>query len=449
MRLFLGNGSPGYTPSTKRGTWNDSSSTVVGSLKADVANCGSNTSTSKAEAVSTNNYNVLLGRFVSDAFAAGGTVPAGAIRILAGVRESSTSMNAFYRVHIYITTGDSDTPRATIVTDTVPTNTLEWYQNTSGGAGWDSITFGHSTFDCQAGDRVVVELGYQAQNTSTTSFTGFLYYGGTGTTELGHGDTNVTTRVGFIDFAQFDPLFDPMETGTDTSPTYVNLGSVQLTATAANNATCTVPSGIANGDFMLLAACNAAPDPNTQASFTEYFDVESGNDIGAMLGWRTASGEPANYNITGPTVNTGISACILGYRGVSGVRDWKVGPTVSTPNTAGQANSFVPPQLEGIQSTDIVLHIVMYVNDTSSANVNQAMTPGHNTGWTTRLNQNLRAPSGGSWGTGICVMEKVGGVDAPYVNSGIWTQFVVVRIALIGTAAASGPEPGRWFMTVG
>jgi hypothetical protein len=53
---------------------------------------------------------------------------------------------------------------------------------------------------CQAGDRLVLELGYVAENTSSTSFTGYINYGGTGATALADGSTAVTTNPGWMDF---------------------------------------------------------------------------------------------------------------------------------------------------------------------------------------------------------------------------------------------------------
>src|SRR5206468_2965764 len=65
---------------------------------------------------------------------------------------------------------------------------------------------------CQAGDRLVIELGYRAANTVTTSYTGTLYYAGTGD-DLQEGDTGTpaSTRVPslVIDTAN---LFEPLPT---------------------------------------------------------------------------------------------------------------------------------------------------------------------------------------------------------------------------------------------
>src|SRR5690606_22876224 len=50
----------------------------------------------------------------------------------------------------------------------------------------------------EAGDRIVVELGFRARNSTTSSRTGTVYFGGTGTSDMAQGVTTLT-RPGWID----------------------------------------------------------------------------------------------------------------------------------------------------------------------------------------------------------------------------------------------------------
>src|SRR3989344_4462594 len=56
-----------------------------------------------------------------------------------------------------------------------------------------TFTSGTDTVKALAGDRIVVEFGYQAQNTTTVTQTGTMNYGNTGATDLTDGSVNVTT----------------------------------------------------------------------------------------------------------------------------------------------------------------------------------------------------------------------------------------------------------------
>src|SRR5690606_29551175 len=56
----------------------------------------------------------------------------------------------------------------------------------------------NNTIYFEAGDRIVVELGFRARNSTTSSRTGTVYFGGTGTSDMAQGVTTLT-RPGWID----------------------------------------------------------------------------------------------------------------------------------------------------------------------------------------------------------------------------------------------------------
>jgi chitosanase len=122
----------------------------------------------------------------------------GTVEWIMGALESSTNANMFWHVHIWVSKGNSDAVRGTVLTDSI--GATEWPTTaTARGEGAKSLT----SVDCEIGDRVVVEIGYRAQNTSTSPFTGTVNYGNSGTTDLASGNTgaNLTGRPGWVEFS--------------------------------------------------------------------------------------------------------------------------------------------------------------------------------------------------------------------------------------------------------
>lgn len=253
-RLYLTNTAPGYTPTTKRGTWTTSSSTVARLLGRRPS--GATTTSAVAETSTTNNVTVLLGRWISDPAVAAGTL-AGNVQWVMGVLESSASANDFFYLHIYVTTGDSDTPRGTFLSNYTPGTGTEW-PTTAAGATEGAVA--GSSVSVSVGDRLVVEVGYQARNTSATSFTGTLRYGATGTTDLAAAATSVTTDPGWIEFASADGIWNTnLSKLVDTA----SAGSVDTTIWTATTGSVGVASGRltvdANGYSYLLADPTVTP----------------------------------------------------------------------------------------------------------------------------------------------------------------------------------------------
>lgn len=174
-KFYLHDEAPAYSPASFRGAWDDTAGAVTKLL--DTVAGGYDdviTSVARAEADAADEYDVLLFRGVSGPLAAQNI--SGTVNLIVGVQESSTSMNAHFHVHIYVTQGDSDTPRGTLLSD---------YREAAGVNEWPTFAAGRglnaaqalSALDVSAGDRIVVEIGYTARNTSTTSYTGTLWYG--------------------------------------------------------------------------------------------------------------------------------------------------------------------------------------------------------------------------------------------------------------------------------
>ncbi|WNI17623.1 hypothetical protein [Actinacidiphila sp. ITFR-21] len=197
-RFWLTPSTAPYTPATRRGTWTDSSSTTAGLLARQPA--GASTSVGMAETSATTT-NVLLGRWISPAARKAGTL-SGTVAWITGRSQSDSNAAMVVRAHMFVTAGDTDTVRGTLLsnyTGSTPFPTTA----AGGGTAGTAIT----SVNVQAGDRIVVEFGYQAQNTSATSETGILYYGGAGVTDLVTGNTAVASNPGWVEFSGADALF--------------------------------------------------------------------------------------------------------------------------------------------------------------------------------------------------------------------------------------------------
>ena len=175
-KLYLLNVAAPYTPATFRGAWDDTAGGVTKSLSPSKAGGGLVTIVSQGETSADITSDVLLYRGVSGPLAA--QTISGTLNVLLGVVENgSQGGDDCYHVHVYVTQGDSDTPRGTLLTDYVETTANEW-----GGA---AASCGRAFLSAQslsslaisAGDRLVVEIGYIARNSSTSVWTGNIYCG--------------------------------------------------------------------------------------------------------------------------------------------------------------------------------------------------------------------------------------------------------------------------------
>lgn len=186
---------PGYTPATIRGAWDATAGAVVRAL-VGALNGATIASIAIAEASATNNWDVLLLRGISRPLSGDQTI-SGTLTLILGVKEANIAANDVYHVHAYVTQGDSDTPRGTLLADSIGAS--EWPTTAAG------LTTGALALDAVnalSGDRIVVEIGYQAQNTSTTSYAGTLYYGNPyDASDLTDADTDVTAKAGTFTFS--------------------------------------------------------------------------------------------------------------------------------------------------------------------------------------------------------------------------------------------------------
>lgn len=161
------------------------------------------------ESVSTNPFDVLMLQFVSAPATADGSI-VGDYALALGRMAEEADANIKTRWAIWIYTGDPDAPlrgfgvarNGSSYAPTTPTG----YRLTG---SLDEIPF-------LAGDRIIVEVGYRAENSTADPRTGRVYYGGEGSTDISAGDADMN-HPGYLElaittgvtFEEPEPSFDP------------------------------------------------------------------------------------------------------------------------------------------------------------------------------------------------------------------------------------------------
>jgi hypothetical protein len=196
------------TVNTNRGAWDTTASVLQRKLSRTKS--GAIASKAVAETSATNDYDVLSLKLVSEPITTAQTI-SGTLNWIVGSLESNSGMNANWHIHAYVTVGDTDTLRGTLVNNyTEAAGTNEWPTTAVGDTPTAALTLTPVT--AFANDRIVIEAGYVARNTSTTSRTGTLWYGGTNATDLIlNGDE--TTLPGWWEFSS--NLFPAVATAPD------------------------------------------------------------------------------------------------------------------------------------------------------------------------------------------------------------------------------------------
>jgi hypothetical protein len=189
------------TADTAPGTWESVSSTAV--VRAlSLTKEGGSGSVSGTFSPAAVNQRMRLGRFVSPPLTrqvnfAGdsGDVTIAFARQL--VTPSGTAVIAFWR--FWGVSGDGDTFLGTPFGSSQPG--VNWTTTTGVTAGSAPVSVHTAPFTAQAGDRIVLDIGFRITDTTTSS--GRLYYGGTESTDLAEGDTGTTaeTRSPWIEFS--------------------------------------------------------------------------------------------------------------------------------------------------------------------------------------------------------------------------------------------------------
>ncbi len=205
-KFYLSNVTAPYTPATLRGAWDQSSGAPIGSLTRALVPTkvegGAVTNADIGETNVSNTWDVMLYRGVSNGLDA--QTISGTVDLVVAVSESNAGADFFFHVHIYVTQGDSDTPRGTLLSDYVENTTNEW-TTTAQGQGLQSAQ-SLSSLAISAGDRIVVEIGFIARNATTITRNGKVWCGTRHPTSLGiSADLTVgstdTNLAGYVSFS--------------------------------------------------------------------------------------------------------------------------------------------------------------------------------------------------------------------------------------------------------
>lgn len=191
-RLYTANQPQTYNVATYRGAWDDTSTVSKGRF-ADTK-FGSVTSNGVAETSSTNNHDWLVYRFTSEGILDTATL-SGTLDYVVGCRKENAGFIPKLHLHIFVTQGDSDTVRGTLLTDHIGPN----LPTASSSIGETSVAL--TSVDVQPGDRIVVEIGARSANTNSTSTLARIRSGGT-SGDLTAGDDPVATdKSGWFEFS--------------------------------------------------------------------------------------------------------------------------------------------------------------------------------------------------------------------------------------------------------
>lgn len=175
-RWYLQNAAGAITP-TPAGAWDDTASAITKALGKGTQ-AGANTTIVIAEAVNDPAYDVLWGTWVSDPL--GAQTISGWVDLIYAAIESASAMDATLHVHLWVSQGDTSTPRGTLIANYVEGTSEEFSLSTQGRAFRLKQTV--SSVVAQTGDRLVLEVGYRSPTADTTSRSATLRYGGTGGT---------------------------------------------------------------------------------------------------------------------------------------------------------------------------------------------------------------------------------------------------------------------------
>ncbi|NBX72862.1 MAG: hypothetical protein EBQ89_01035 [Alphaproteobacteria bacterium] len=169
----------------------------------DLSGLGGPLSIGSAETVSSADYDVLLLRCVSAPLAADHNF-SGTLNLMMGVQESNAAADMAYYLHVFVTQGDTDNLRGTLLANYADPDTNEWGTTALGKALSAAATL--TAVAALTGDRIVVEIGYRSRNTVTTSRTGTIWYGGSGSDLTSGGAAD--GGVGYFDFSDTFTLVD-------------------------------------------------------------------------------------------------------------------------------------------------------------------------------------------------------------------------------------------------
>ena len=195
-KFYLNNSAAPYTPATFKGAWDGTGFAVTQRLGVDKT-LGGAVAGIVVVGGAVSNWDGAGYRGVSDTLAA--QTIAGTFNVLMGATAPGTADCTFH-LHLYVTQGDSDLVRGTLLADYVETLANEMPAGTFNGHGLASAQT-LTPVTTTAGDRLVLEIGgrFNIANSSGESCT--IYRGGgTGSSDMTLGGYELS-QAGYVTFS--------------------------------------------------------------------------------------------------------------------------------------------------------------------------------------------------------------------------------------------------------
>jgi hypothetical protein len=151
-----------------------------------------------------------------------GTIGTGTVNLCISQREDNANTNAYWRVHIYVTSGDSDTVRGTLLDQYAEDTTNELPVSTNTASALQSAQ-SLSSVVVSDGDRIVVEIGCIKRG-ATTSNTLLVYGFAANPVDCAVGDESWSAnKVGWIEFSENLPASTTISTRVTHGPVEVTI----------------------------------------------------------------------------------------------------------------------------------------------------------------------------------------------------------------------------------
>lgn len=169
-KLYICRQEPPFTPANIRGTWDESGIGPINVLdgRKDSGNLLRNRS--RPDSNATSPYRVMLCRAISLPLASNQSI-GGTVNVAIRVSESHADADMHWKAHMYVTEGDTDNIRGTLINN---------YEEAQGVNEFPTALTGHAfnaavavnTVNAVAGDRIVLEIGFIAYNAVSTLYNG-------------------------------------------------------------------------------------------------------------------------------------------------------------------------------------------------------------------------------------------------------------------------------------
>lgn len=236
MRWYLTTETAEYSPPTLRGGWDSVIYPWDAQRKlSTVKTGGSGGQENRADLGNTAGLKVCFYRGVTDPLP-DLTIGAGALLTVCAPVGGTPSTVGRWRIHAYLTVGDSDTVRQTILDQYMETGSRLWPSPAAGCATEAAIELPEITV--VSGDRLVVTFG-AIRASDTFSWIGFTYgakdSGGTPLEDASPG--SATTTAGWIEIVESGPSNEApvVEAGPDQTVTLLTTATATLAGAATDD----------------------------------------------------------------------------------------------------------------------------------------------------------------------------------------------------------------------